>query len=85
MRAVCMVHVWRGVEAGVGPVAGCLSGCTYVWCRGCLFMDAWVELVGSGYLGAFGCLPCASVCMVWVGGSSELRLFRGCGSQVWEL
>lgn len=84
---MCVVCAWCACVEGSGgrcqgPVAGCLSGGMYVWCRGCLFMDAWVELVGSGYLGAFGCLPCASVCMVWVGGSSELRLFRGCGSQV---
>ena len=59
VRGVRMLHVCGGEwEAGSGACSWLSGrgGGTYVWCRGCLFRDTWVELGGSGYLGAFGVL-----------------------------
>ena len=55
VRGVCMVSMCGGEWRQVSGACSWLSEWgVYVWCRGCLFRDAWVELVGSGYLGAFG-------------------------------
>lgn len=84
---MCVVCAWCACVEGSGgrcqgPVAGSLSGGRVCGAVGAFSGTHGWSLWAVGIWEHLGCLPCASMCMVWAGGSSELRLSRACGSQV---